>query len=381
MSHPRYTLPDRLGAANATPLNRRRFLAGVLGAAGAAVLSGCATPGTTSAPAGAPTPGAGGSGPDGAISGQLTVSSFGGETEQIYNEIVYQRLQEAHGVTVTQVTLQSDDALARLIAQGANPEIDLFQFSGGQESTAKERELTQALDDLGVELPDAFVDPDGHWVSVAVIPEGIVYNTEAIPEPPTSYNDFLNPDYRGHIAFPNITSGYGVDFLVMLAYANGGSEHDIDPGFEALAEIAPHATIFQAAAEMQTLFAQADVWLMPYDSSNAYRTAQAGLPVVFTSPEEGSPANFITHVVATASPNAAAANEAIRTALTPEAQAEMAERLRWLPVNPATELPDDLAEEIPVGADAVDALRVLDRAAIAEQRPEWTERFNREIAT
>lgn len=353
------------------PFTRRSFIGGVLGAAGTAALAGCSTPGSSAT----------GAAEKGAEGGQLTVSSFGGTTEKIYQEVVYAPYQSKHGTMITQVTLQSDDALARLIAQAGKAEIDLFQFSGGQEGTAKKRGLIAPIGDLGADLPNEFVDADGQWAAVAVIPEGIVYNTEKIPAPPSSYLDFLKPEYQGHIAFPNITSGYGVDFLVMLAYAHGGSEHDIDPGFEALAKIAPGAHIFQAAAEMQTLFAQADVWLMPYDSSNAFRAANAGLTVKFTAPKEGSPANFITHVIAKDSANIETAQQVIRSALEPAVQAQLAEKLRWLPVNPATKLEGELAKEIPVGEEALASLKVLDRAAIAEQRPDWTDRFNREIAT
>lgn len=357
-----------------TPMPSRRLFLG--GALGTLTLAACSVPGSQD---NAGTDNAGGTA--GGMAAALTVTAFGGTTQEIYNEIVYAPFSTEHGTRVTEVTLQSDDALARMLAQKGSPEIDLFQFSGGQEGTAKTEGLTADVGDLGVQLDSQFVDPDGQWAAVAVIPEGIVYDTEQIPQAPTSYRDFLLPEYRGHIAFPNITSGYGLDFLIMLAYAHGGSETDIDPGFEALAEIAPHAQIFQSAAEMQTLFSQGGVWIMPYDSSNAFRTAEAGLPVAFTIPEEGGPANLITHVIADGSPNASTASALIQAALQPAAQALLAEKLRWIPVNPDTELSGSVADEIPVGQEALDGLKMLDRAAIAEQRPEWTDRFNREIAT
>ncbi len=351
--------------------SRRLFLGGVLGSL---ALAACSVPGSRDSSSGS---GAGGS--EG-MAGARAVTAFGGTTQEIYNKIVYGPFGQEHGTRVTEVTLQSDDALARMLAQKGSPEIDMFQFSGGQESSAKAQGLSTDIGDLGVDVDSQFVDPDGQWAAVAVIPEGIVYDTEQISEAPTSYRDFLRPEYRGHIAFPNITSGYGVDFLVMLAYAYGGSETDIDPGFEALAEIAAHAQIFQSAAEMQTLFSQGGVWLMPYDSSNAFRTAEAGLPVAFATPEEGSPANLITHVIADGSPNVSTAQAVVQAALQPDAQAQLAEQLRWIPVNPDTELSGEVADEVPVGQEALDGLNMLDREAIAEQRPEWTERFNREIA-
>jgi putative spermidine/putrescine transport system substrate-binding protein len=349
-----------------TTLNRRTFLAGALAAGAATALPGCSTPG---------------SGGSGGGTRQLTVSAFGGDTQELYQEAVYQRLQNSADARVTQVSLQSDDALARMIAEAEKPVIDLYQFSGGQERTAVERGLTADLGDLGgANLPPEFIDPNGQWVAPAVIAEGIAYNADKI-EKPTSYRDFLNPDYRGHIAFPTITNGYGVDFLVMLARTLGGGIDNIDPGFEALAELAKHATIFSSASEMQTLFAQGDVWLMPYDYSNTFRTAEAGLPVEFAYPKEGSPAVFITHTIAAETDLPDLAREAVATSLSPAAQADIAELLRWIPTNPATKLPGDLAEQIPVGQEALDQLTLLDRPAIEEHRDAWTARFNREVAS
>lgn len=348
-----------------TTLNRRTFLAGAF-AAGAATLPGCSAPGSAGSSGGTK---------------QLTVSAFGGDTQELYQQAVYRRLQQTADARVTQVSLQSDDALARMIAEAEKPVIDLYQFSGGQERVAAERGLTADLGDLGgANLPPEFADPNGQWVAPAVIAEGIAYQTEKIDKP-TSYRDFLNPDYRGHIAFPTITNGYGLDFLVMLAKTLGGGIDNIDPGFEALTELAKHATIFSSASEMQTLFAQGDVWLMPYDYSNTFRTAEAGLPVDFAYPTEGSPAVFITHAIAAKTNLPDLARDAVATSLSPEAQADIAKLLRWIPTNPATKLPADLADQIPVGQEALDRLTLLDRAAIEEQRDDWTARFNREVAS
>src|SRR5262249_26770896 len=144
------------------------------------------------------------------------------------------------------------------------------------------------------DIPANLKDAEGHWVAWGVIAEGILYRTDKISTPPTSYKDFLKPEYQGHIAFPDITNGYGTDFLVMLARTFGGGEKAIDPGFDALAKIAPKATIFRAPADVQNLFAQGDVWMMPYDAASAVRTHRMGLPIAFASPKEGAPMVLLT---------------------------------------------------------------------------------------
>jgi putative spermidine/putrescine transport system substrate-binding protein len=103
---------------------------------------------------------------------------------------------------------------------------------------------------------------------------------------------------------------------------------------------------------------------------------QSGLPVAFATPEEGSPAVFITACVAKGAKNADVANAAIDAMLKPEAQIEIARTMRWTASNPDTKLPADLAGEVP----AVGQLAQLDRAKINRMRGAWTERWNREIA-
>jgi putative spermidine/putrescine transport system substrate-binding protein len=313
-----------------------------------------------------------------AFAGRKLVSSgFGGSTMYYIQAAVFAAIDKETGATTTQVPMQSAAALARMKAEAGNPQIDMFQFSGGQEAYAKEEGLSQPLANVSrlARIPAALKDPDGHWVTWAVIAEGIVYRKDTIATPPTSYKDFLKPEYKGHIAFPAITNGYGMDFLVMLAKAFGGGEDNIEPGFEAMKKIKGE-TIFKAASELPTLFGQGDIWIMPYDTGNTFKTQQSGLPVAFATPQEGSPAVFITACIAKGAKNADIANAAIDAMLKPEAQVELARSMRWTASNPDTKLPADLAAEVP----AVDKLAQLDREKINKNRTAWTERWNREIA-
>lgn len=308
---------------------------------------------------------------------KLISSGFGGSTMDIIQAAVFAPFDKESGAATTQVPMQSAAALARMKAEAGNPQIDMFQFSGGQEAFAKEEGLSQPMSGVTrlAKIPAGLKDPDGHWVTWAVIAEGIVYRKDKIATPPKSYKDFLKPEYKGHIGFPAITNGYGMDFLIMLAKAHGGGEDNIEPGFEALKKIKGE-TIFKAASDLPTLFGQGDVWIVPYDTGNTFKLQESGLPVAFATPEEGSPAVFITACVAKGAKNADVANAAIDAMLKPEAQIEIARKMRWTASNPDTKLPVDLAGEVP----QVDKLAQLNRAKINAMRAAWTDRWNREIA-
>jgi putative spermidine/putrescine transport system substrate-binding protein len=366
------------GGTAASPASAAASPAPAGSPAAAASSSVSASPAAAASPVAAPSPAAAQAAPPNFSGRQLTSSGFGGNTQDVIQQAIFDLFDKASGAQSTQVSMQSAEALARMRAEKGNPQIDLFQFSGGQEAVASQEGLSETLTKvpLAQGLPPMFRDPNNQWVCVSVIAEGIVYNTEKINPPPTSYKDFLNPAYEGHIAFPDITNGYGLDFLVMLARTYGGGENNIEPGFQQIEKIAPQATIFKAAAELPTLFGQGDIWMLPYDTGNSYHTRQSGLPVAFATPAEGSPAVFITMVVAKGSKNADVAQGLMNFALRPEVQVNVASGLRWAPVNPQVQLPPDVASDVP----ALNKLLLLDRDTLNANRAAWTDRWNREVA-
>jgi putative spermidine/putrescine transport system substrate-binding protein len=309
--------------------------------------------------------------------GQLVSQGFGGPTQEVIQKVVFDTLDKALGCHSTQVPLQSAAAFSRMRAEAAAPQIDMYQFSGGQEVLAAAEGLTADLGMLSnlADVPAKFRDPGNKWVTFAVIAEGILYRTDKITAPPRSYKDFLNPAYDGHIAFPTITNGYGTDFLVMLARSFGGGEANIDPGFKAMAKFAANASIFKAASEVPGLFAQSDVWIMPYDSTSAKRCKDAGLPVAFVTPEEGSVASACSVCIAARSKNIDLAREAVNHFISTECQTGIAETLQWAPSNGHVQLPEALARQLP----RPDQLVRLDMTTMTKNRPQWTERWNREI--
>lgn len=308
---------------------------------------------------------------------QYVAQSFGGDTATRFENAVYLPFDKASGAANTQVPMQSTAAFARMRAEASNPQLDMYIFSGGQERLAAAEGLTETLDKVPNfdKLPAGFRDEGRQWVTISNIAQGLIYRTDKFKTPPRSYKDLFNPELEGHVAFMGITTSYGMDFLVMLARTFGGGEQAIDPGFENMARLSPKATIFKAASDIPTLFAQGDIWVMPNDSANAFKNREAGLPVAFAAMEEGVPAVAITGCVAKNAANADVGQAVIDYALGEEAQIALARNLRWAPSNPDVVLPEDIAGEVPRTAD----LLQLDRAAINTNREAWVERWNREI--
>jgi putative spermidine/putrescine transport system substrate-binding protein len=309
---------------------------------------------------------------------ELVATAFGGPSQDLIQRMVFDELARATGARATQTPLLSAQAFARMRAEANSPQIDLFMFSGGQERPAKADGLTQPIpagsNFAGV--PAHLKDPDGHWIAWGLVTEGILYRTDRMRTPPTSYRDFFREDLQGHIAFPHIVNGYGTDFLIMLSKTFGGSERNMDPGFEAIGRIARRATIFRTAAEVQTLFASGDIWMMPYDGASAMRAAAQGLPVGYVVPSEGAPFVLLVACVARRSRNADIASAAINRHLDPAVQVAIAEQIGWAPASATVQLPPEVARFMA----PTDRLAEIDRDVVNTNRAAWTERFNRDIA-
>ena len=309
---------------------------------------------------------------------ELVATAFGGPSQEILQRVVFDWMSQTYGGKGTQTPLLSAQAFARMRAEAANPQVDLFMFSGGQERIAKTEGLTQAipgaprLNDVPANLRDA----EGHWVTWGIVAEGILYRSDKIKTPPKSYKDLFDPAHEGHVAFPHIVNGYGMDFLVMAARAYGGSEANIDAGFDAIKKIAGKATIFRSAAEVQQLFAQGDIWIMPYDNASALRASKQGIPVAFATPAEGAPSVLLTAAIAAKSKNADMCGVIIDRLLSPDSQIPIATEIAWAPSNAQVKLPAEVAAFFP----PLDQMKELDRAAINNNRNAWTERYNRDIA-
>jgi putative spermidine/putrescine transport system substrate-binding protein len=309
---------------------------------------------------------------------EIVATAFGGPSQELIQRMVYDEVTRTTGARATQTPLLSAQAFARMRAEANSPQIDLFMFSGGQEKPAKAEGLTQPIpagsNFAGV--PAHLKDPEGHWIAWGLVTEGILYRTDKVPTPPTSYRDFFRPEFQGHVAFPHITNGYGTDFMIMLAKTFGGSERNMDPAFEQVQRIARRATIFRSAAEVQTLFASGDIWIMPYDGASAMRASAQGIPVGYAVPNEGAPFVLLVACVARRSRNADIASACINMHLDPAVQVEIARQIGWAPASTAAQLPPEVGRFMA----PTNRLATIDRDHVNANRAAWTERFNREVA-
>lgn len=317
----------------------------------------------------------------------ITINSFGGRYEEAHRKCVITPFEQATGATVQIVTAYSADAFAQLRAQAAAPQFDVIHFSGGQEIVgAKEgllapidpASLSNAADLIEVARPNL---AGGQGPAYSIVALGLVYNSAAIPAPPTAWADLTRPEYAANLVLTDMSNTYGLQGFLMLNQVLGGDLTNIQPGLDAVSKMLEGgAVVVSTSPEIMQEFAQNEAWVAPYSSDYAFTLRDAGLPVVFAQGSEGTPAVFITANLVANRPNTELALKFIDRAISAEAQVCFAEEMRYAPTNLKAALTGAVAADTPYGAAALASLLRFDPTVIEANRAQWVEAWNRTIA-
>jgi putative spermidine/putrescine transport system substrate-binding protein len=170
--------------------------------------------------------------------------------------------------------------------------------------------------------------------------------------------------------------------LMMAARINGGSEQNIGPGFEAIKALKPAiVTFWKQHAQVSQMFTQGDIWITSWTSDRAQGLIEAGGNVGWVIPQEGGYLIDSTIGIAKGSKNVDAAQRYINYVLGEAAQVANARYTNIAPVNREATLPPDVAAKLPAGEANLKKLLSADWNYVTTQRPQWVDRWNREITT
>ncbi len=132
------------------------------------------------------------------------------------------------GVKVNVLRLSTGDLAARMLAEKSNPRHDvIWGWAVTQMVDPRFLEMTEPYKPAGIEKVNAqFKDPDGRWFATTGYFAGFCVNTEVLKKNnlpmPASWQDLLNPVYKGQIVMPNAaSSGTGYAQVVSLLQMKG----------------------------------------------------------------------------------------------------------------------------------------------------------------
>jgi putative spermidine/putrescine transport system substrate-binding protein len=198
------------------------------------------------------------------------------------------KFEEKNGVRVTQEFAIDSVFTAKAMATCGNPP---FSTVAVLRAEANFLALGGCLQDYDLEICTNYKEiidsakepPRGqlkNWFTPFVlIVMGLVYNTKEASKP-ASYQDLLNPKYKGRVGIP--TYGWvGNSWLQVLNKTLGGNEDNVDPGIAFLAQLVKknEAVIIENTDAALKAFSREEIVIMPFWNGRTFVLQGQGVPV------------------------------------------------------------------------------------------------------
>lgn len=312
---------------------------------------------------------------------ELIVVSFAGQLQEPHRWLADRMEADFPGLTVRLVPSESQDIVAQIkAAQGFSP-YDVMPNGEPPHLIAQSEGYIVPLDAGAVPnaaniLPDFMALTNGFGVPTSYSLIGIAYNEALVETPPTSWADLFAPELRGQVGFPRASSNLGLGALVALARLRGGSETDLEPGWDALAELQP--VIGRSPSQLIQMLEREEIAMAPIWNNDAAGAAGKGLPIRFVMPDPGPIVvlSITSEIAGTQHPDLA--REWMNRLLSAEYQARAADAPYFFgPTVAGVEVPAAAAEYTPTTPEALARLQTVDWSVIAPQRGEIVDRFDR----
>jgi putative spermidine/putrescine transport system substrate-binding protein len=316
---------------------------------------------------------------------ELTVIVYGGSFEEGWRKSVIEPFEKANpDIKVKIATGLTMQTVAMMRAQKDDPKIDVIMMDEIGSAQANAEGLYQPL--VPARIPNVeklypqFRTAGDPYTKFMYVAQALVYSKTIVKEAPTSWMAMWDKKYQGKIASPDITTSHGAFLLLTAADMAGGSVKNVDPGFELLKKLKPNIlTFYTQHAQLAQLFTQGDVAMASWTTDRAQAAIDGGAALGWTIPKESAYIIDSTIGIAKGSKNVDAAEKYVNFVLGAEAQAANAQHTYLSPVNREVKLAPEIAKKLPV-AD-LERLKIADWDYVTTVRPQWTQRWTREIAT
>ncbi|MEO9191963.1 MAG: ABC transporter substrate-binding protein [Acetobacteraceae bacterium] len=257
--------------------------------------------------------------------------------------------EKSSGIHVNFIRFSSGEALARVIAEKGNPQIDVL-FGGPVETfTAGEGQgvFEPYTPPSAADLPARFKDSKGAWTAIADDPLVFMTNTQFLKQhdlqPPTSWDDLLNPAYKDMLQMADArTSGTAVTRIFSILQVH---DRDETAAFAYMKKLRQNVQLYTKSGGGGTLpvgLGQAGGGI--FFIVDALFTRQQGYDVQISFPKEGigSAAECIALIKGAKNPDAG--KKLIDWATSPAMQSLFApNKINFIPANPKVETDPGLA--------------------------------------
>ncbi|VTU45678.1 MULTISPECIES: ABC transporter substrate-binding protein [unclassified Variovorax] len=314
----------------------------------------------------------------------LVVGIFGGSFADNSKICHIAPFEKKTGAKVTLKLGNSSQFAAAVRATGGKSDFDVVYIDNSLAAQLKNEKLLETLDKSKLSnapdiSPKAF-DKDNQYVAFETSATLIVYDPTQIKTPPTSWNDLYKPEYAGKLAIGDISGTSGAQLLIALNRMKGGTLTNMDPGFEAIKPLAKASvTLYTQADQLVSMFERKEIAIAVWYPDRAGAAMDKGLPLAVAYPKEGAVGILPALVIPKGAKSPELALKYIDEVLSRDGQACFAEKSYAGPVNTKATVSDKAAKIVPY-RETFDKLYLPEPEAVAKGLPEWSKRWQREVA-
>lgn len=207
-----------------------------------------------------------------------------------YSAKVFKAFTDETGIEVNFMRFSSGEALARIVAEKANPQVDVLwggpadTYVAGMNESVFEAYKSANFD----QVPEEFKDPEGYWTGIGIIPLVFLTNADFLKEKgieaPSSWEDLLNPVYANNLQMADArTSGTATERIYSLVKVYGE-----DGAFDYQKKLHGNVQLYtKSGAGGAMPIAQGQTASGIFYIVDALEIQQQGYPVVISYPKEG----------------------------------------------------------------------------------------------
>jgi putative spermidine/putrescine transport system substrate-binding protein len=290
---------------------------------------------------------------------RCVVGTWGGDYARLLRENIDDPILKPKGLEVVQAVGDEAPRLAQLVAQKPLPRgaLDIACVGATSGYVAADKDLLETLDPAKVPnlknvipllhsgnfMPDKFVP---HIYSV----QGIAYNPTAVKDPPQTWNDLLDPRWKGKVG-ALATAGFWV--MQGAALSQGGSPTAFDKAKEFLTKLNDQGLhLYAQTDDMAPGFKSGEIEVGIIWLARTVMWQNADFPVAGLVPKEGAIVYVSGMVMPKNAPDKDSAYAYMNALLEPAAQQGFAAHMGYLPTVGNAQLTGKVAEQLTLPADA-----------------------------
>lgn len=234
-------------------------------------------------------------------------------------------------------------------------------------------EMVPNLRDVDPFFYDAY---DRKAIGFNYVENGLAYRSDRVQPPPAAWADMWDPRFRGQLLLPDIAGGYFYELVVIAARLHGGSETNLEPGYQALRRLRPNVfRWFRSPNELPALLQRGEATVASMGGARAWQLKDGGAPVEFVIPREGAPVGILSFHIPARARNRDLLLAFVDHAMSVEVQTAFGNGMQSGMANRRVQLAADVAPRVA----PLDRLLRLDWRQIEPRMNEMAERMQREV--